>query len=172
MLASAVVTPRRLLLSALLIVAGSAPAAAESLYVRAANTEVRASASPAGDLVAKLPIGTKVDVAEKGGAWVKISATVKGKAAAGWVFGAKLSKDKPDAEHFGGAGGGGATLAASEGDTAQAIRGLTPTAESFATRHAVSSADIAAVKKMEALSIPADELAEFMKDGKLGEYQP
>ena len=156
-----------------LLIAGAVavPAAAgESLWVRAANTEVRATASPSGELVAKLPIGTKVDVVDKGGAWVKVTASVKGKNAAGWVFAAKLSKDKPGAEHFGG-GTSGTTVAASEGDTAQAIRGLTPTAESFATRHAISSADVAAVRKMEALTIPADELAAFMKDGKLGEYQ-
>ena len=163
---------RKSIAIALLLVlgGGAAPAAAgEERWVRAANTELRASGSPSGALVAKLPIGTKVEVDAPGGAWVKVSASVKGKDVAGFVFAAKLSKDKPGAERFGGASG--TTVAASEGDTAQAIRGLTPTAESYATRHAVSSADVAAVRKMESLTIPADELTAFMKDGKLGEYQ-
>lgn len=151
-------------LAALTLVASAAAIAGESLYVRASGTEVRGSAGPGGATVGKLDIGTKVDVVSKQGTWVQI----KTDKLSGWVFAPKLSKDKPDKERFNTKTN---TLAANEGDTAQAIRGLTPTAENFAQRKSISAADIEAVHSMENLKIPNDELASFTREGKLGEFQ-
>ncbi len=141
--------------------------AGESLYARAANTEVRATASPAGAVQGKLDIGAKCEVLGKEGAWTKVKVEVNKKPVTGFVFTAKLSKDKPDKERV----GGKQVASASEGDTALALRGLSPTAEGFANRSQITQADIAAVKKMEQQKIAQEELATFLKDGKLAEYQ-
>lgn len=146
---------------------GAPALAGESLYARAANTEVRATASPAGAIQAKLDIGAKCDVLAKEGNWTKVKAEVNKKAVTGYVFSAKLSKDKPDKERV----GGKSVATASEGDTALALRGLSPTAEGYAGRASISAADVAAVKKMEQQKIAQEELATFLKDGKLAEYQ-
>lgn len=147
--------------------AGAPAFAGENLYARAANTEVRATAAPSGAVQAKLPIGAKCEVLGKEGNWTKVKAEVNKKPVTGYVFSAKLSKDKPDKERV----GGKSVATASEGDTALALRGLSPTAEGYAGRASISAADIAAVKKMEQQKIAQEELASFLKDGKLAEYQ-
>lgn len=146
---------------------GAQAFAGESLYARAANTEVRATASPAGAIQGKLDIGAKCDVLGKEGGWTKVKVEVNKKEITGFVFTAKLSKDKPDKERV----GGKQVANASEGDTALALRGLSPTAEGFANRSQITQTDIAAVKKMEQQKIAQEELATFLKDGKLAEYQ-
>lgn len=137
-------------------------AAAASLYVRANGTELKDKASPGGASLTKLDIGTKVDVVAKEGGWVKV--IVKGKT--GYIFGAKLSEDKPDKERFGGA----VTASASEGDSALALRGLSATSEKYAERNQIKPSDIAAVKEMEKRKVSADEIDKFLREGKLGEY--
>lgn len=156
------------IIAALATAAILAPAVAfagDTMYVRAAGTDLKGSASPGAPSVAKLSIGEKVQVESKQGSWVKVK-TKSGQE--GFVFGPKLSSDKPDKEHFG--GGDTKNLAANEGDTAQALRGLSPTAESFAGRADIKPSDIAAVKKMEDVKVPKDELDAFLKEGKLAEY--
>ncbi len=150
-----------LLVACALLVTGNA-GAGETLYVRAAATELRAAANPGGAITARLDIGTKVDVVSKQGNWVQVKVADK----TGFVFAAKLGKDKPDKERL----GGKVVASASESDTAQALRGLSPTAEKYATRSKISAADVEAVKRIEKEKVPSDELAAFLKDGKLGEY--
>jgi len=146
----------------LLLFAFAGTAAAASLYVRANGTELKDKASPGGAVLTKLDIGTKVDVVAKEGSWVKV--TVKGKT--GYIFGQKLSEDKPDKERFGGA----VAATASEGDSALALRGLSPTSEKYAERNKIKPSDIAAVKEMEKRKATADEIDRFLREGKLGEY--
>ena len=141
--------------------------AGDNLYVRAAGTELKQTAGPGGTTLAKLDIGAKCDVIEKSGAWVKVKTEVKKKDVVGFVFGAKLSKEKPDKERF----GGKQVAAASEQDTAQALRGLSATAEKHAARTNTKPEHIAAVKAMEQRKVPEAELAKFLREGKLGEYQ-
>lgn len=150
---------------ALLLLATSAAAA--SLYVRANGTDLKDKAGPGGGTLAKLEIGTKCEVVAKEGAWVKV--TVKGadkKEKTGYVFGAKLSEDKPDKERFGGT----VTASASEGDTAMALRGLSATSEKYAERSDIKPEDIAAVKAMEKRKVAQEEIDKFLREGKLGEY--
>lgn len=137
-------------------------AAAASLYVRANGTDMKDKAGPGGATLQKLEIGTKCDVVAKEGAWVKV--TAKGKT--GYVFGAKLSEDKPDKERFGGT----VTASAAEGDTAMALRGLSATSEKYAERSEIKPEDIAAVKQMEKRKVAQEEIDKFLREGKLGEY--
>lgn len=154
------------LLAALLLPAVAL--AGETLYVRAAGTELKGAPSPGSPAVEHLDIGTKLELLEKKGPWARVKVKTK-QGKEGFVFGPKLSKDKPDKERFG-KGPGTSSIAASEGDTAQALRGLSPTAEKFAGRTEISAADIAAVKKMESRKVSKEELDAFLKGGKLGEY--
>jgi hypothetical protein len=157
---------RRVVLAFLLLLPVSV-SAGENLYVRAAGTDLKQTAGPGGQNLAKLDIGAKCDVIEKSGNWVKCKVEVKKKDVVGFVFAPKLGKDKPDKERF-----GGKTVAtASEADTAQALRGLSATAEKHAERTKAKPEDIAAVKQMEQLKVPDPEIAAFLRDGKLGEFQ-
>ncbi len=141
--------------------------AGDNLYVRAAGTELKATAGPGGKTLVKLDIGAKCDVVEKNGNWVKCKVEVKKKDVVGFVFGPKLGKDKPDKERM----GGKQVASASEADTAQALRGLSATAEKHAQRTNTKPEHIAAVKQMEELKIPEAEVASFLREGRLGEYQ-
>lgn len=156
----------RLLIVAMLLLAPSLAWAGNSMYVRAAGTELKASPGPGAASVTKLDIGLKVEVLETRGPWAKVKVTVQKQEQTGFLFLAKLSKDKPDKERL----GGGSVASASESDTAQALRGLTPTAEKFAGRTQISNEDIAAVKQMEDRKISKEEITGFLKDGKLAEY--
>jgi len=159
--------PKRSLVLAAATLLFATTAAAASMYVRASGTDLKDKPSPAGASVAKLDIGTKVEVVAKEGAWVKVSFTgADKKAKTGYVFGAKLSDDKPDKERFGGA----VAANASEGDTAMALRGLSATSEKYAERTNIKPEHIAAVKAMEKRKASAAEVDQFLKDGKLGEY--
>lgn len=152
----------------LLLVAGPGPVrAGESLYVRAAGTELKSKAGPGGAAAGKLEIGTKCAVLSKQGGWTQVECEPeKGRKLAGWVFAAKMSKEKPDRERL----GGKAVATASEGDTALAIRGLSPTAEKYAGRSEISAEHVAAVKEMEQRKIPPEDLSRFLAEGKLAEY--
>lgn len=152
----------------LLLVAGAVPVrAGESLYVRAAGTELKSKAGPGGAVAGRLEIGTKCAVLSKQGGWTQVECQpAKGKKLSGWVFAAKMSKDKPDRERL----GGKAVATASEGDTALAIRGLSPTAEKYAGRSDISPEHIAAVKEMESRKIAPEDLSRFLAEGKLAEY--
>lgn len=155
------------LVIAFLLLAFAGTAAAASLYVRANGTELKDKPGPGGASLAKLDIGTKVEVVAKEGAWVKV--TFKGadkKEKTGYIFGQKLSDDKPDKERFGGA----VTASASEGDSALALRGLSATSEKYAERNQIKPSDIAAVKEMEKRKIAAGDIDKFLREGKLGEY--
>ena len=156
----------RVLALVLLLLMPSVCWAGDSMYVRAADTDLKSAPGPGSPSVGKLDIGLKVEILEKKGPWAKVKATVKKQDQEGYVFLQKLSKDKPDKERL----GGGSVASASEGDTAQALRGLTPTAEKFAGRTKISPEDIAAVKKMEDRKITKEEVTGFLKDGKLAEY--
>lgn len=157
---------RSLLFASFLCLAPFPAHAGDSMYVRAADTDLKSSPGAGGPTVSKLEIGTKLEVLEKRGPWAKVKVTVKKEEKTGFVFVPKLSKDKPDKERL----GGGSVASASEGDTAQALRGLSPTAEKFAGRTQISAQDIASVKAMEDRKIAKDELNAFLKDGKLGEF--
>ena len=151
----------------LLSIAAVGPArAGESLYVRAAGTELKSKAGPGGTASARLDIGTKCAVVSKQGGWVQVACTAGKKKVEGWVFSAKMSKEKPDKERF----GGKAVASASEGDTALAIRGLSPTAEKYAGRSEISPEHVAAVKAMEKRKIPPEDLSRFLAEGKLAEF--
>ena len=150
----------------LLLFCGAVATAAEDLYVRASGTELKEKTGPGAPALLKLDIGTKCEVVAKEGNWVKVKAKVGKEVKEGYVFAAKLSKDKPDKERI----DGKVTVAAAEGDTAMALRGLSPTSEKFAERTSIKQADIAAVKAMEQRKIPPQELDAFLKEGKLGEY--
>lgn len=148
-------------------VAGLASAA--SMYVRASGTDLKEKPGPGGASVARLEIGTKCEVVATEGAWVKVTVKMPDKKErTGYVFGAKLSDDKPDKERF----GGSVATTAAEGDTAMALRGLSATSEKYAERSEVRPEHVAAVKAMEKRKVSAAELERFLQEGKLGEYSP
>lgn len=154
------------LAAGLLVVAGATAIAADNLYVRASGTELKEKTGPAAPTIQKLDIGTKCEVVAKEGNWVKVKAKIGKDVKEGYVFAPKLSKEKPDKERI----DGKVSVAAAEGDTAMALRGLSPTSEKFAERTAVKKEDIAAVKAMEQRKVTPQELDAFLKEGKLGEY--
>lgn len=158
---------KRPLVLVALLAAGVADAA--SMYVRASGTDLKQKAGPGGAAVAKLDIGTKVEVVAKEGAWVKVKVKLADKSEKiGFVFAQKLSDDKPDKERFGGTA---VAATASEGDTAMALRGLSATSEKYADRDTeIKPEHVAAVKKMEDRKPPKDAIEKFLREGKLGEY--
>ncbi len=142
---------------------------AETWYVKSSKTKVTQKPSPRSKKVAVLTAGTPVKILKKDKRFFKIS--TKGKS--GWVFKFKLTNKKPSgSKRGGGLDGllGNQKMAAAESSSGSSIRGLSPISEKHAKAHGVSEENIKAVQQMEEYSISANELDQFLSEGKLREY--
>jgi len=91
----------------------------------------------------------------------------------GWVFKFRLTEDKPSTSGGGlGLSGltGRKTIAARESRAGGSIRGLKESTEQYANTKNIKQEHRDAVDRMEAFSIPPNELMQFKKAGNLGEF--
>src|SRR5687768_3633554 len=152
---------------ALAIAGGTAVALAEEVWVKRPELDVRHAPSAAGNVVATVKKGQRLEVIGREGAWVK----VKVGDVEGYVSQNSLSEKKVG-------GGGGINLSAvaggpdTSGATASAgAKGLDDMAEKYA---AAKGMDPKRVDEMIARtkSITADELAAFTREGQVGPDKP
>lgn len=143
---------------------------AATLYAKQDNVKVTTEKSPTSAVIATLSLGDAVTVLSEEGRLAKVK-TAKGKT--GWVFKFRLTEDKPSS------GGGGLglsgltgrkTIAARESRAGGSIRGLKESTEQYAKAKNIKQENRDAVDRMEAFSIPPDELMQFKKAGNLGEF--
>ena len=143
---------------------------AATLYAKQDDVKVTAEKSPTSTVVATLSLGDAVTVLAEEGRLAKVKAA-NGKI--GWVFKFRLAEDKPSS------GGGGLdlsgltgrkTIAARESRAGGSIRGLKESTEQYAKAKNIKQENRDAVDRMEAFSIPPDELMQFKKAGNLGEF--
>ena len=149
---------------ALAIAGGATIVLAEEVWVKRPELDLRAAPSAAGNVVATVKKGQKLEVLGREGAWVK----VKAGDVEGYVSQNSLSDKKVS--------GGGGVLSALGADTSGATAsagatGLDDMAEKYA---AAKGMDPKRVDEMIARtkSITADELSAFTREGQVGPDKP
>ncbi len=142
---------------------------ATTLYAKQDQVKVTAKPSPSSAVVTKLSLGDSVTVLAKKGRVLKVKTSGN---KVGWVFKFRLSAEKPSTRSGSRLSGltGRRTLAAREARAGGSIRGLKESTEQYAKSKQIKPEHQQAVDKMEALTIPEDELMQFKKDGQLGEF--
>lgn len=149
------------------LVAGTA--LCESLYVAAKSAQVRAGKTSLDPVVATLALGDIVEVLKREDRWLQVK-TANG--TTGWLFDNKVSASKPTSGESALAalgrnmrGTGASAVTASAG-----ARGLDQTSGVYANRSGITPQQRAAVDRMTAYKITDEEVQDFLKSGKLGEY--
>jgi uncharacterized protein YgiM (DUF1202 family) len=141
----------------------------ETLYVAAKSAQLRSGKTSLDPVVANLKLGETVEVVKREERWLQVKT---GNGVTGWIYDGKVSASKPasgDSEL--------ASLGKSmRGTDASAVtasagaRGLDKASDTYANRSGISQQQRAAVDRMTAYKISDEEVLEFLKSGKLGEY--
>ena len=143
--------------------------AAETVYVQATTAKLRSGKTSLDPVVAELKFGEALEVLRKESGWLEVrtAADVKG-----WVFANKTAASKP--------AGGDDFLAkmgrsmrrteASDVTASAGARGLDKVSEGYAQRVGITQQDRDAVDRMAAYRLTDQEVEDFLKDGRLGEY--
>lgn len=143
-------------------------ALADSVYVSAKTAQLRSGKTSLDPVVANLQFGQELEVVSREDKWIQVQTSSGAK---GWIYSTKVSSTKPS--------GSGSDLASlgerfRRGDpsvTASAgARGLDKASESYANRTGITKQYRDAVDRMTAYKIPDDEIQDFLKNGRLGEY--
>lgn len=152
--------------------ATNATLAAENRWVVGDGTPLKAEASASSADIALLDVGAQVLVLENAGRWLKIEAANR---EVGWVFAGRLSTTPPVAEVA--ASDGLFTASAQQSqieiakaDSARSIRGLSAATENYAKERGTPQEYRKALDKILARQVSREEVAAFMRSGKLGEY--
>ena len=141
----------------------------ETVYVAAKSAQLRSGKTSLDPVVASLKLGETLDVVTRDDRWLQVQTT---KGVKGWIYYNNVSASKP--------AGGDNELAAlgrsfrrtdASGVTASAgARGLDKASEGYANRSGITQQHRDAVDRMTAYKIPDEEIHEFLKSGRLGEY--
>jgi hypothetical protein len=126
------------------------------LRVQVKHGEVRASASPLGEVVGIADFGDNMVVLEEKGAWVKVTKP----GLTGWMHSSALTKDEVKIQ----GGQSDAQVKASSGEQALAGKGFTKEIES-SFRDKNKNANFEWVDKMEEFKVTQQQSAIFAKDG-------
>ena len=141
----------------------------ETLYVAAKSAHLRSGKTSLDPIVASLILGETVEVVKRDDRWLQVQT---GKGVTGWIYHSNVSASKP--------AGGDNELASlgrnfrrteASGVTASAgARGLDKASENYATRSGITQQHRDAVDRMTANKVPDEDIQEFLKSGRLGEY--
>ncbi len=152
------------------LVLGVTVAAAETLYVQGRSAVLRDGKTSLDPVVTRLQHGQDLTLLKKEGDWLEVR-TEGGKT--GWIYRTKVTSTKPE-------GGGNSLLEAMgkslrEGEasavTASAgARGLDKTSKAYADRVGITQQHRDEVDRMTGYQIPDQEIEQFLREGRLGEY--
>ena len=150
----------------LLAVMTAGGALAETMYARF-SAPVRDGKGLSAATVGTLEQGESIDVLARDGAYYRVSYSGR----AGYVYHNKLSDEKPeDIGALLGANVSAQGIQLTELEAGGALRGLSQTAEDYATSSAAPAWAVAAVEAMQARQVTIEELEAFQREGGLGEY--
>ncbi len=138
-------------------------------WVKTPGTKIRLSKGGNAHVIDKLDRGTPVELLEEDGKWLHVRLPNGHK---GWVLRFKLTDKEPDNDW-----GVLSTMdslfeepTVDEASTSASIRGLSKISEDHARRQKTKAEHIRAISEMEKFPISQDDIDEFLKEGKLGEY--
>ena len=163
---------RPLLTVALLIGLGlfAGMALAETVYVQAKTVKLRAGKTSLDSVVADLKFGDALEVLRKDGAWLEVQT---GGGTKGWVFAGKTTATKPaggDDDDLARLGKSFRRTEAGDVTATAGARGLDKASEGYANRTGITQRDRDAVDRMTAYRMSDQEVEDFLKEGRLGEY--
>jgi uncharacterized protein YgiM (DUF1202 family) len=144
-------------------------ASAEKVYVQAKTAQLRAGKTSLDKVTADVRFGDELDVLKREGNWVEVK-TSDGQR--GWIFGSKLSRTKPSAGE-GELAALGKSFRQKEASTVTASagsRGLDKVSEGYAKQAGITKDVRDAVDRMAAYRISDQEVEDFLRNGRLGEY--
>ncbi len=149
--------------------------AAEKVWVTSKGASLKVDRSSSSVTVAELARGTELVVDTCENRWCKVT-TPNGKT--GWIYQGRVSDAPPeiseteDEEGLGDMLGGfsESSIEADASDSARSIRGLSPEATAYAKSTGKPEESQNALDHLLSLTIPAGEIEQFLKQGKIGEY--
>jgi uncharacterized protein YgiM (DUF1202 family) len=156
------------LLFGLLLLAGVA--LAETVFVQSKTAMLRSGKTSLDRVVANLKFGEPLVVLNKEGNWLEVQ-TARG--AQGWIFAGKTTPTKPAASEDDVLAKLGKSFRRTEaGDvTASAgARGLDKVSEGYANRVGITQQHRDAIDRMAGYRISDQDVEDFLKEGRLGEY--
>jgi len=134
--------------------------AGKMMSVQVKKGDVRATPQFLGKIVSSLAYGDRVEVLESRESWFRVAP--EGKGAAGWMHSSALSEKKIVLK----AGANDAQVAASGGELALAGKGFNADVEAeFKARN--RNLDFSVIDRMQAVDIPQEKIALFLKEGGL-----
>ena len=142
---------------------------ADTMYVRAKTAQLRAGKTSLDKVTADLRYGDELEILRKDGNWVEVKT---GSGQRGWIFSNKLSSTKPtggDSE-LASLGKGYRQKEASSVTASAGSRGLDTVSEGYAKQAGITKDVRDSVDRMAAYSISDQEVEEFLRKGRLGEY--
>jgi len=145
-------------------------ALAETVYVQAKTVKLRAGKTSLDSVVANLKFGEPLEVLRKDGTWLEVQT---GTGAKGWIFAGKTTATKPagsDDDDLARLGKSFRRTEAGDVTAAAGARGLDKASEGYANRAGITQRDRDAVDRMAAYRMSDQEVDDFLKEGRLGEY--
>ncbi len=138
-------------------------------WVKTPGTKIRLAKGGNAHVITKLNRGVPVEVLAEDGKWLQVRLP---DGQTGWVLRFKLTDKKP-ADDWGVLSSMDSLFeepTVDEASTSASVRGLSKISEDHARRQKTKPEHIRAISEMEKFTIQQDEIDEFLKEGKLGEY--
>jgi len=149
----------------------------EKLWVSSEGAKLKANKKASSSTIAKLIIGTELAVLQYEKKWYRVTLS-DGKT--GWIYRGKVSKnpvEKKEGSEEGGSFGNllgdltGSSIRADNTDSSRSIRGLSPEATEYAKQQGTPEKYRKELDKVVAEKTTPSEIENFLKQGKIGEYQ-
>ena len=141
----------------------------ETVYVAAKSAQLRSGKTSLDPVVANLKLGETLDVVKRDDRWLQVQST---KGVKGWIYDNNVSTSKPAGEdnELAALGRSFRQTDASDVTASAGARGLDKVSEGYARRSGITQRHRDAVDRMTAYKISDEEIHEFLKSGRLGEY--
>jgi uncharacterized protein YgiM (DUF1202 family) len=158
-----------IMVSCVTVIAMTGAAFGESVYVAAKSAQLRSGKTSLDPVVASVKLGETLEVVTRDDRWLQVQTT---KGVKGWIYHNNVSASKPS--------GGNTELAAlgksfrqtdaSDVTASAGARGLDKTSEVYARRSGITQQQRDAVDRMTAYKVSDEDIQQFLKSGRLGEY--
>jgi uncharacterized protein YgiM (DUF1202 family) len=147
------------------------------LYVTSEDATLKAEKSSSSATISELRRGSALTQISKEGRWYQVK-TPAGET--GWIYRGKVSAEKPEIDESGedeeeGLGGllgdlSGSDIDADAADSSRSIRGLSPEAKEYAKNTGSTQESQDALDSVLARTTAPEDIDQFLKAGKVGEY--
>jgi len=158
-------------------IAFSADQIPSSIWVSSDKAKLKMNRKSSSATIAELSKGTELSVLAYQKKWYQVNL---GNGKTGWIYRGKVSKtavEKTKAAEEGGSIGGllgdltGSSIRADNTDSSRSIRGLSPEATEYAKQKGTPKIYRGELDKVIERKVSPEEIDQFLKQGKIGEYQ-